>query len=58
MVRVKYSEEVRLCLGVAAVEMMDGKIMGKRRKTIDYSGKVVISPEEEDTRIENEIRRV
>ena len=57
MVRVKYSDEVRLCLGVAAVEM-NGGITGKRCQAIDYTGKVIISPEEEEKRIRNEIQRV
>ena len=57
MVRVKYSDEVRLCLGVAAVEM-NGGITGKHCQAIDYTGKVIISPEEEEKRIRNEIQRV
>ena len=58
LVKVKYSDEVRLCLGVAAVKMMDGRIIGKRCQAIDYTGKVIISPEEEEKRIRNEIQRV
>ena len=58
VVRVKYSGKVRLCLGVAAVKMMDGRIIGKCCQAIDYTGKVIISPEEEEKRIRNEIQRV
>ena len=58
IVKVKYQDEVRLCLGVASVKMPNGLIIGKRAEIIDYTGKVIISEEEENRRIQMEIERV
>ena len=58
IVKVKYQDEVRLCLGVASVKMPNGSIIGKRADIIDYTGKVIISEDEENRRIQMEIDRV
>ena len=58
IVSVKYESEIRLCLGVASVLMPDGKVIGKRAKLIDYTGKLIISEEEHERRINDEIERV
>jgi hypothetical protein len=40
--QVKYKKEVRMCLGVAVVERIDGTLEGVNAKPFDYSGKVVL----------------
>lgn len=56
--QVKYPEEVRLSLGVAQVELLDGFIQGKRAKPFVYSAKVLMSIDDFQSEIEKEIKRV
>ena len=56
--RVKYSEEIRICLGVAIVELHDGTREGRRCKMIDYTGKIILCAEEYESRVQKEIKRV
>ena len=58
IVNVKYDDEIRLCLGVALVRMPCGKIVCKRSELIDYADNVVISEEEQNSRIKSEIEKV
>ena len=39
----KYSDEVRLGVGVAMVQLPSGQTEGRRAECFDYSGKVIIS---------------
>ena len=61
--KCKYTEEVRLCIGVAVVTPLDcdGKPMekiGKRIIPFDYSRTVLLSISDFDKKINDEIRRV
>ena len=38
----KYEQEGRFCLGVAKVEIQDGKIIGKRCLVFDYTEKKIV----------------
>ena len=40
---IKYTNAIRVCVGVAKVELDSGKIIGRRAKTYSYSGKVILS---------------
>eukprot|EP00957_Ditylum_brightwellii_P177121 13492813-Ditylum_brightwellii.AAC.1 len=42
MKHVKFPGEVHLLLGVAVVELLDGRVVGKRMKAYDYTGKQCI----------------
>ena len=55
---MKYDDEIRLCLGVALVRMPCCTIVGKRAELIDYTGKVLISEDEKNSRIKAEIEKV
>ena len=39
----EYVQQGRFCLGVAAVKMRDGRIVGRRTVVFDYSGKRLVS---------------
>ena len=39
----KYEQEGRFCLGVAKVEIKDGKITGKRFLVLDYTDKKIVT---------------
>eukprot|EP00957_Ditylum_brightwellii_P037606 2844093-Ditylum_brightwellii.AAC.1 len=41
MKHVKFPGEVRLLLGVAVVKLLDGRVVGRRMKAYDYTGKTV-----------------
>ena len=56
--KVKYTKEVRFCFGVASVESGDGTVRGVRCAPFDYSGKTLLSIEEFDTKLAEEIIRV
>ena len=58
LLKMKYAEEVRLCLGVAQVEREDGVIEGRRAMPFDYSGKVVLSIKDWNKKEKEEILRV
>ena len=58
VLNMKYTDEVRLCVGVAMVKTPDGHVKGRRAATFDYSGKVVLSKKDYEARMEQEIRRV
>ena len=58
LVSFKYKDKIRLCLGVASVKMPCGTVVGKRADLIDYTGKVVISEEEEIKKMQSEIEKV
>jgi hypothetical protein len=51
VMQAKYTDEVRLCLGVATVRLPDGSREGRRCDLIDYTGRVIVSPDKERTRI-------
>jgi hypothetical protein len=56
--KMKYAEEVRLCLGVVKVKLDDGTHVGKRLPVFDYSGKVILSIKDYAKQIAEEIQRV
>ena len=66
LLKMKYAEEVRLCLGVAQVERLvvdedvtsSSVIEGRRAVPFDYSGKVVLSMKDWTKKENEEIRRV
>ena len=39
----KYEQDGRFCLGVAKVEIQDGKIIGKRCRVFDYTDKKIFT---------------
>ena len=39
----KYEQEVRLCLGVANIEIKNGKISGKQCPVFDYTNKKIVT---------------
>ena len=43
ILNTKYTDKIRLCVGVAKCELPTGKIVGRRAETFDYSGKVILS---------------
>ena len=53
----KYDDEICICLGVASVKMPCRKIEGRRAELIDYTRKVIISEEELNEKIKDEIER-
>ena len=53
----KYTEEARFCLGVASVKV-NGKEIGKRCKSFDYTGEKIVSIHDMEQMIEKEIFRV
>ena len=55
---MKYTNEIRLCVGVAKVELDSGKSIGRRAKTYSYSGKVILSKKQYDAKIQLELKRV
>ena len=55
---MKYTNEIRLCVGVAKVELDSGQIIGRRAKTYSYSGKVLLSKKQYDAKIQAELKRV
>ena len=55
---MKYSEEVRLCLGVAKIKAPDGTERGIRLPLFDYSGKVVLTIKDFDKKLREEQDRV
>jgi hypothetical protein len=55
---MKYSEEVRLCLGVAKVKQPDGTDLGVRLPLFDYSGKVILTIKDFDKKLVEEQQRV
>ncbi len=56
--KMKYAEEVRLCLGVVKLKLEDGTTVGRRLPLFDYSGKVILSIKDDSKKIEEEIDRV
>ena len=54
----KYSDEIRLCVGVAMTEQPNGDLVGRRCNVFDYSGKVILSKSQYDGRLQSEIERV
>ena len=39
----KYANEARFCLGVVKVQLLDGKILGRRSILFDYTAKQIVS---------------
>ena len=58
MYSTKYTDEIRLCAGVAKVELPCGRIEGRRAKPFNYSGKVILSRRDYAARMDQEIKRV
>jgi hypothetical protein len=56
--KMKYAEEVRLCLGVVKVKLDDGTEEGKRLPVFDYSGKVILTIKDYERKVAEEIQRV
>jgi hypothetical protein len=56
--KMKYAEEVRLCLGVVKVKLEDGTMVGKRLPLFDYSGKVILSIKDYAKCMTEEIDRI
>jgi hypothetical protein len=56
--KMKYAEEVILCLGVVKVKLEDGTLVGKRLPLFDYSGKVILSLKDYAKSTAEEIERV
>ena len=54
----KYTSQARFCLGVAAIRIIDGRIVGKRSIVFDYSGQRLISIGEYKNRKQEELNRV
>ena len=54
----KYAGQSRLCLGVAAVKMLDGTEVGMKSRVFDYTGRGLIGLVEWRKRIQQEIDRV
>ena len=54
----KYTGQSRLCLGVAAVRLLDGTVVGRKSKVFDYMNWRLISLKEWRKRIQDEINRV
>ena len=46
ILNTKYTDKIRICVGVAKCLMENGDIVGKRAETFDYSGKVILSMKE------------
>ena len=55
---VKYPDEIRMCFGVASVKKLDGTRQGVRCKPFDYSGKTLVSIDDYEKLIRDEIDRV
>ena len=53
----KYTKEARFCLGVATVKV-NGKVIGKRCKSFDYTEKKIVSIKDMEKFRKNEIDRV
>jgi len=60
ILKVKYPEEVRLCLGVAKrmLEDSNGKYIGMQAEAFDYSAKIILSIRDWDRKVREEIERV
>ena len=54
----KYAGQSRLCLGVAAVRLHDGSVVGRKSRVFDYTNRRLISLKEWHKRIKEEINRV
>ena len=54
----KYAGQARFCLGVTKVRLLDGTTEGKRCKVFDYTSKQILTIQDYDKRIDDEIRRV
>ena len=54
----KYPRQSRLCLGVAAIKKIDGTVLGRKSKVFGYTSKCLISIQEWQRRIGEEIKRV
>ena len=50
ILNTKYTDEIRLCVGVAKCELQSGEVLGRRAETFDYSGKVILSKKDYMTR--------
>ena len=50
----KYCQQARFCLGCAAIELLDGRIMGKRSYVFDYTDQRLVSIGEYDRRVRDE----
>ena len=58
ILNTKYTDEIRLCIGVAKCELSSGEVMGRRAETFDYSGKVILSKKDYLAWRQREIDRV
>ena len=58
ILNTKYTDEIRLCVGVAKCLMPNGDTVGMRAETFDYSGKVILSMKDYLARRQREIQRV
>ena len=47
----KYAAQSRLCMGVAAVKLPDGSVVGRNTKVFDYTSKWLISMKEYDEHV-------
>ena len=54
----KYCQQACFCLGCAAMELPDGRIVDKRTRVFDYTGQRLVSIGEYDRRVRDEINRV
>mmetsp|Transcript_15110 Transcript_15110/g.22064 ORF Transcript_15110/g.22064 Transcript_15110/m.22064 type:complete len:362 (-) Transcript_15110:465-1550(-) len=58
MKHIKFPGEVRLLLGLAVVKLLDGTVVGRRMKALDYTGKTVCSEKDMKTYEREEMHRV
>jgi len=56
--KVKFPQEVRLCLGVASNPDVDGNDQGIMLKPFDYSGKVVLTIKDYNAKMDAEMGRI
>ena len=54
-VNCKYDKEIRLLLGVASIKHSDGRVEGKRAKLFSYTGKTIITQNDYEKKIADEI---
>lgn len=54
----KYTDTIRLCVGVAKCELQSGKIVGRCTYNFDYSGKGILSSKDFIAWMKQEIDRV
>ena len=58
ILNTKYTDKIRLCVGMAKCELLSGDIVGRRAEMFDYSGKVILLRKDYIVRSQRDIESV